>query len=129
MSLGDYAVDGNDQDISDVSTSEVSHSTDDVPTKVEELTTNLASQDKLPRLVAQERKHFKFKYESTLKELESVRTSVVVSDETKCDECALHMSNITTLRTKYVTLLDEHDELRSKSRLLGMCTACPGLQT
>jgi hypothetical protein len=38
------------------------------------------------------------------------------------------MSNITTLQTKYATLLDEHDELRSRSTLLGECTACPGLQ-
>jgi hypothetical protein len=46
----------------------------------------------------------------------------VVSDETGCDECALHISNITTLQTKYATLLDERDELRSRSSLLGACT-------
>jgi hypothetical protein len=51
----------------------------------------------------------------------------MVSGETECDECALHMSNITTLHTKYATLLDECDELRSRSSLLGSCTACPGL--
>jgi hypothetical protein len=38
------------------------------------------------------------------------------------------MSNITTLLTKYVTLLDERDELRSRSSPLGACTICPGLQ-
>jgi hypothetical protein len=48
---------------------------------------------------------------------------------TGCDKCALHMSNITTLQTKYTTLLDEHGELRSRSSLLGECTDCPGLQT
>jgi hypothetical protein len=53
----------------------------------------------------------------------------VVFDETEYDEYALHMSNITTLQTKYATLLDEHDELRSRSSLLGACTACPDLQT
>jgi hypothetical protein len=53
----------------------------------------------------------------------------MVYDETECDECALHMSNITTLQTKYATLLDEHDELRSRSSLLGVCTVCLGLQT
>jgi hypothetical protein len=41
---------------------------------------------------------------------------------------ALCMSNITTLQTKYSTLLDECDELRSRSILLGACTICPGLQ-
>jgi hypothetical protein len=38
------------------------------------------------------------------------------------------MSNITTLETKYATLLDEHDKLRSRSSLLGSCIVCPGLQ-
>jgi hypothetical protein len=89
----------------------------------------LASQDKLLRLAAREWKEFKFKYESTLRELESARASVVVSNETECDECALHMSNITTLQTKYATLLDERDEFKSRFSLLGVCTTCPGLQT
>jgi hypothetical protein len=48
----------------------------------------------------------------------------VVSNKTECDECALHMSNITTLQTKYTTLLDERDKLRSRSILLGVCTVC-----
>jgi hypothetical protein len=61
--------------------------------------------------------------------LESARASVVVFDETECDECALHMSNITNLQTKYATLLDECDELRSRCSLLGACIACPTLQT
>jgi hypothetical protein len=39
------------------------------------------------------------------------------------------MSNITTLQTKYATLLDEHDELRSRYSLLGVCIVCPRLQT
>jgi hypothetical protein len=83
----------------------------------------------LLRQAARERKEFRSKYESTLRELESARASVEVSDETECDECALHMSNITTLQTKYSTLLDERDELRSRSILLGACTICPGLQS
>jgi hypothetical protein len=83
----------------------------------------------LLRQAARERRQFRSKYESTLRELESARASVEVSDETECDECALHMSNITTLQTKYSTLLDERDELRSRSILLGACTVCPGLQS
>jgi hypothetical protein len=50
-------------------------------------------------------------YESTIRELEFARASVVVSDETECDECVVHMSNITTMQTKYATLLDECEEL------------------
>jgi hypothetical protein len=87
----------------------------------------LDSQDKLLRLATRERKDFKFKYENMLRELESPRASVVVSDETECDECALHMSKITTLETKYATLLYERVELRSRSSLLGTCTVYPGL--
>jgi hypothetical protein len=58
-----------------------------------------------------------------------VRALVLVSDGTECDECALNMSNITTLQTKYTTLLDECDKLRSRSSLLGVCTTCPSLHT
>jgi hypothetical protein len=75
------------------------------------------------------RREFRSKYESTLRELESARVSVVVSDETECYECALHMSNITTLQTKYATLLNERDELRSRFSLLGVCTICLDLKT
>jgi hypothetical protein len=126
MALGGDALGGDDKDIGEGSASEVTHLADDLAAEVEELTATLSSQDKLLRLPARERKYFKFKYESTLKELESARASVVVSDETKCDECALHMSNTTTLKTKYATMLDERNELRSRSSLLGACTACPG---
>jgi hypothetical protein len=115
MAFGDDVVSGDGLDIGDDSASEVSHSTDDLATKVEELNTDLAS-----RVATRERKKFKSKYESTLRELESARASVVVSDEIECDECALHMLNITTLQTKYATLLDERDELQSRSSLLGV---------
>jgi hypothetical protein len=64
-----------------------------------------------------------------LRELESGRASDVVYDETRCDECALHMLNMTTLQTKYATLLDECDELRSRSSLSGTCKTCPGFLT
>jgi hypothetical protein len=110
-------------------TSEVLPSADDLAAEVEELTTSLASQDKLLGLAAHERRDFRSKYESTLREHKSTRASVMVFDETECDGCALHMSNITTLQTKYATLLDERDELRYRSSLLSACTVCLGLQT
>jgi hypothetical protein len=57
-----------------------------------------------------ERKEFKDKLEITLKELEEAKKlAVVVSDEVECDECAIHMSNLTDLQSKYVALLDEND--------------------
>jgi hypothetical protein len=95
--LGDDVVGGDGQDVGDGSASDVSHFADDLAAEVEELMAALASQDKLLKLAARERKDFKFKYESTLRELESARALVMVFDETECDECALHMSNITTL--------------------------------
>ena len=129
MELGYNAMDGDGQDIDDNITFVVLPSAGDLSTEVEELNVALASQDKLLRHATHEKREFISKYESTLRELEYARDSVVVSDETEYDECPLHMSNITTLQTKYATLLDERDELRSRSSLLGACTACPSLHT
>jgi hypothetical protein len=67
------------------------------------------------------RKQCKSKYEIMLREIESARACILVSDKTKYDECALHMSNITTSQSKYTTLLDECNKLRSRSSLLGAC--------
>jgi hypothetical protein len=39
------------------------------------------------------------------------------------------MSNLTDLQSKYVALLDENDELKSRSSLLGACKSCSGLQS
>jgi hypothetical protein len=124
MALGHDAVGTGDD-----TTSEVLPSTDDLATKIEEPNATLASQDKLLRQAARERREFRSKYKSTLREIEYARASVMLSDETECDECALHMLNITTLQTKYSTLLDERDELRSRSILLGVYTVCPSLQS
>ena len=50
-----------------------------------------------------------------LKELEEAKKLfVIVSNEVECDECAVHMSNLTNLQSKYVALLDENDELKSR---------------
>jgi NurA-like 5'-3' nuclease len=124
MALGEDAVGSDVKEIDNDCTFEVSHSTDDLIIEVEEPTVVLASQDKFLRLATHERKYYKGKYESMLRELKFARALVVVFDETKCDECALHMSNITTLQTKYATLLDECNELQSRSSLLGACQTC-----
>jgi hypothetical protein len=39
------------------------------------------------------------------------------------------MSNLTDLQSKYVALLNENDELKSRSSLLGACKSCSGLQS
>jgi hypothetical protein len=95
MALGEDVMGDNDKDNN--STFEVTLSTDDLIAEVGELTTTLASLDKLLKIDARERKEYKYKYETTLRKLESARAFVVVSNKTDCDECTIHMSNITTL--------------------------------
>jgi hypothetical protein len=88
------------------------------------------SQDKLLKHAARERKEYKDKLEIALKELEAAKKCVVVvSDEVECDECAVHMSSLTSLQSKYVALLDENDELKSRSGLLGAYKSCSSLQS
>jgi hypothetical protein len=67
--LGDDAVDGDGQDIDDDITSKVLPSTDDLATEVEELNATLESLDNLLKQAACERREFRSKYQSTLREL------------------------------------------------------------
>jgi hypothetical protein len=52
-----------------------------------------------------------------------------MSDKTACDACAIHMTNLSNLQTKYASLLDENDELKSRPVLLGACKSWLGLQS
>jgi hypothetical protein len=93
------------------------------------MTDTLMSQDKLLKRAACEKKEFKDKLEVVEKELEEAKKLVVhVSDEVECDEYAVHMTNFSELQSKYATLLDENDELKARSSLLGACKSCSGLQ-
>jgi hypothetical protein len=93
-------------------TSEVTPSVDDLIVELAIMNDTLISQDKLLKHAAHERKEYKDKLEFVLKELEAAKKCVVVvSDEVECDECVIHMSNPTSLQSKYVALLDENDEL------------------
>jgi hypothetical protein len=58
MALSDDEVGGDHQDISDGSSSEVSHSIDDLAAKIDELNAALVSQDKLLRQAAHDRREF-----------------------------------------------------------------------
>lgn len=78
MALGEKVVSDNDKDNDKDSTSNVSHSTDELVTEVDELAVALASPDKLIRLAMCERKDYNNKYEAALKELEFARASVVL---------------------------------------------------
>jgi hypothetical protein len=111
----------------DDDTTKVTPSIDYLVAELETMNYTLFSQDKLLKRVARERKEFKDKLEIALKELEEAKKHiVVVSDEVECDKCAIHMSNLTNLQSKYVALLDENNELKSRSGLLGVCKSCSG---
>ena len=64
MALGEDVV-----GTSDDTTSKVLPSVDDLVAEIEELNTSLASQDKLLRHATHERREFRSKYESTLRNL------------------------------------------------------------
>jgi hypothetical protein len=116
--------------IVDDDTTEVTPSVDYLVVELETKNDTLFSQDKLLKCAAHERKEFKDKLEITLKKLEEAKKhTVVVSDEVECDECVVHISNLTDLQSKYVALLDENNELKSRSGLLGAYMSCLGLQS
>jgi bifunctional DNA-binding transcriptional regulator/antitoxin component of YhaV-PrlF toxin-antitoxin module len=93
--------------IVDDDTTEVTPFIDYIVAKLETMNDTLFSQDKLLKRAARERKEFKDKPGIALKELEEAKKhAVVVFDEVECDECAVHMSNLTDLQSKYVDLLD-----------------------
>lgn len=64
-----------------------------------------------------------------MKELELVKSSVVVTDELDCDECAVHMGNLATLQSKYARSLEELAKVKARPVLLGACKSCSCLQT
>jgi septation ring formation regulator EzrA len=114
----------------DNDTTEVKPTIDALIAELDIMTDTLVSQDKLLKHAARKRKEFKDKLEIMQKELEEAKKlAVVVSDEVECDECAVHMSNLTDFQSKYIALLDENDELKSRSGLLGACKSCLGLQS
>jgi hypothetical protein len=114
----------------DDDSTEVKPTIDALIAELDIMTDILMSQDKLQKRAANERKEFKDKLEVVKKELEKAKKLVVyVSDEVECDECAAHMTNFSELQSKYDVLLDENDELKARSSLLGACKSCSGLQS
>jgi len=66
----------------------------------------LISQDKLLKRAAHERKEFKDKLEIALKELEEAKKhAVAVFDKVECDECAVHMSSLTSFNQNMLLCL------------------------
>ena len=114
----------------DDDTTEVTPSVDNLVAELETMNDTLFIQDKLLKRAARERKEYKDKLEIALKDLEEAKKlAMVVSNEVECDECAIHMSSLASLQSKYASLLDENDELKSRSSLLGACKSYSGLQS
>jgi hypothetical protein len=67
-------------------------------------------------------------------EVDSLKASLVVSDEVDCAGCSVFLADLTALREKQASKCEELDvlkvelaELQSRPTLLGACTSCPGL--
>jgi GTPase involved in cell partitioning and DNA repair len=114
----------------DDDSTEIKPSVDALIAELDIMTDTLMTQDKLLKCAACERKEFKDKLEVVEKELEEAKKLVVdVSNEVDCDECDVHMTNFSKLQSKYAALLDENDELKARSSLLGACKSYLGLQS
>jgi hypothetical protein len=114
----------------DNNTSEVTPSINNLIVEHDIMNDTLMSQDKLLKCTIRERKEYKDKLEIVLKELEAAKKcALVVSNEVECNQCAVHMSSLTSLQSMYVALLDENDKLKSRSGLLGVCKSCSDLQS
>ena len=128
MALGDEET-SKDEAIGDDDTPEVLSSADKLAAEVDALSDAMLSQDTLLKRAAHERKEYKDNLEHVLKDLGLARSSMSVIEEIECHTCAIHMSSLVTLQNKYGTLLDEHDELKARSVLLGAYKSCSGLQS
>ena len=124
MVLGEEVETCKDDAPGDNNTSQVSNSTDELTDKVDALSAALISHDKLLKHAAHNRKEYKEKLEVVLKELEFAKSFVIVFEESECDACAVHMSNLATLQTKYASLLDELNEVKARPVMLGACKCC-----
>jgi ElaB/YqjD/DUF883 family membrane-anchored ribosome-binding protein len=67
-------------------------------------------------------------------EIDSLKASLVVSDEVDCADCSVFLADLTTLREKHASKCEELDvlrvelaELQSRPTLFGACTSCPSL--
>jgi hypothetical protein len=67
-------------------------------------------------------------------EIDSLKASLVVSDEVECADCSIFLADLALFKEKHGSKCEELDvlrvevaELKSRSSLLGACTSCPVL--
>jgi hypothetical protein len=67
-------------------------------------------------------------------EIDSLKASLVVSDEVECADCPIFLANLAVFKEKHASKCEELDvlrvevaELKARPTLLGACTSCPVL--
>jgi hypothetical protein len=67
-------------------------------------------------------------------EIDSLKASLVVSDEVECANCPIFLADLALFKEKHASKYEELDvlrvevaELKSRPTLLGACTSCPVL--
>jgi hypothetical protein len=67
-------------------------------------------------------------------EIDSLKASLVVSDEVECADCPIFLADLAMFKEKHSSMWEELDllrievdELKSRPALLGACTSCPDL--
>jgi hypothetical protein len=68
-------------------------------------------------------------------QIDSLKSALVVTNEPECTNCSVFLGDLTVLKEKYASKVDELDvlrveldEMKSRPSLLGACTSCPILQ-
>jgi hypothetical protein len=67
-------------------------------------------------------------------QIDSLKSSPVVTNEPECTDCSVYLDDLTVLKEKYASKVEELDvlrveldEMKSRPSLLGACTSCPVL--
>jgi hypothetical protein len=67
-------------------------------------------------------------------QIDSLKFAPVVSNEPECTDCSTFLGELTVLKEKYASEVEELDvlrvlldEMKSRPSLLGSCTSCPVL--
>jgi hypothetical protein len=67
-------------------------------------------------------------------QIDSLKSAPVVTNGPECIDCSVYLDELTVLKDKYASKVEELDvlrveldEMKSRSSLLGACTSCPVL--
>jgi hypothetical protein len=58
-------------------------------------------------------------------QIDSLKCAPVVTNEPECTNCSTFLGELTVLKEKYASKVEELDEMKSRPSLLGACTSCP----